>query len=180
MNKASELLLTASLSLLAPTISNAENQPQFDNKLKEEQHKNWLAVLNANEGVLTQKKANHYTLTLHHFNTNTILFTDRPDRETQSITTQAFIRQFNEIFADSRPNAALTYDKVQHDNSSKNQSVIVTLTNAKLLNETSIEFTFTLEENSNSPKLGTVKEVHIFIDDIRAWGAYEHRDELKV
>ncbi|WP_299004897.1 hypothetical protein [uncultured Shewanella sp.] len=102
MTTASVLLLTASLALLVPTSSHAENQPGFNKKLKIEQHKNWLAVLNANEGKLTPTQTeNEYRLTLTHFNDHTILFTDRPYRETRLITTNAFITHFKQAFSDS-------------------------------------------------------------------------------
>lgn len=128
--------------------------------------KAWLAVLSASDGVITESSKNEYSLILHNMDDDTILFTDRPDRETKLMSSRQFITGFDKMFSGSPPNAALIHNKKEEASKGTggNKPVIVTLNRVELVGEDTIKFTITTEANNPPLTLGKVEGVKLFID----------------
>jgi exo-beta-1,3-glucanase (GH17 family) len=69
----------------------------------------FLFVQEAEGGTLTPGADDSYTLALEGVGTVTVMFTGRPMRQATIMSTAQFISQWDEMFADDPPNAALTF-----------------------------------------------------------------------
>jgi len=74
----------------------------------------WLMVLHAGGAQITEVSG-EMSITLSEISRNTVFFSDRPDREYQSIDTNEFIAQWDTLFASSPPNAAMVHAEVGVD-----------------------------------------------------------------
>jgi len=74
----------------------------------------WLMVLHAGEAKITETGGKTF-LTLNEISRNTVMFSDRPERKYQSVDTNQFLEQWDTLFADSPPNAAMVHAEVGVD-----------------------------------------------------------------
>jgi hypothetical protein len=88
----------------------------------------WLASQTAEGGRIEFTDGVATRLVLEGIDPHTIMFSDRPDRLTDVIDTAAITEQWDEMFADSAPNAVL----VEHRPDGATDSLVVVLTNPVL------------------------------------------------
>lgn len=72
----------------------------------------FLFVQEAQGGTLTPGTDDTYALALEGVGAVTVMFTGRPMRQAATMDTAQFISQWDEMFADDPPNAALTFENV--------------------------------------------------------------------
>ena len=95
------LILTVILAGVAVTAHNtSEPEPE------------WLTVMNAETGEFQPAGAT-YTLTLEGVDAQMLAFTDRPERQTQTWDTTAFLDYWANEFGDDPPNAVVSADGVR-------------------------------------------------------------------
>ena len=124
------LIFTVILAGVAVTADN-NNEPEPE----------WLMVMNAETGEF-QPAGNTYTLTLDGVDAEMLAFTDRPERETQTWDTAAFLDAWASGFGDDPPNAVVSASGVR---------VAVTLSNPQ-----AIGGTFTEVVQDSGPITGAV------------------------
>ena len=83
-------------------VAGNNNEPEPD----------WLMVMNAETGEC-QKVGDTYTLTLDGVDAGILAFTDRPERQTQTWDTSAFLDYWVNEFGDDPPNAVVSADGVR-------------------------------------------------------------------
>jgi hypothetical protein len=88
----------------------------------------WLASQTADGGRIEFTEGVATRLVLEGIDAHTIMFSDRPDRLTDVVDTAAIAEQWDELFADSAPNAVL----VEHRPDGETDSLVVVLTNPVL------------------------------------------------
>ena len=98
--------------------------------------------------IARQPSTGIYTLSAR-VGTETVLFSERPDRTARTIATQAFVKQFPDIFDTSNPNAAITFTSTTATADNNNGPLIVELTGARVLGDFGdfIEYTMTQSES---------------------------------
>ena len=95
------LIFTVILAGVAVTAHNtSEPEPE------------WLTVMNAETGEF-QPAGDTYTLTLGGVDAKMLAFTDRPERQTQTWDTSAFLDYWVNEFGDDPPNAVVSADGVR-------------------------------------------------------------------
>ena len=95
------LIFTVILAGVAVTAHN-NNEPQPE----------WLMVMNAETGEF-QPAGDTYTLTLAGVDAEMLAFTDRPERQAQTLDTSAFLDYWANEFGDDPPNAVVSADGVR-------------------------------------------------------------------
>jgi hypothetical protein len=85
----------------------------------------WLYSQTADGGELDDLGDGNYLLIMRGVDPHTIQFSDRPDRLVEIIDTARLVHKWEELFADSAPNAVLT----EHEASGETDSLVVVLTN---------------------------------------------------
>jgi hypothetical protein len=84
----------------------------------------WLYSQTADGAELDDLGDGRYRLIMRGVDTHTIQFSDRPDRLVEIIDTSRLVHHWEELFADSAPNAVL----VEHEPSGETDSLVVVLT----------------------------------------------------
>lgn len=143
---------------------------------EEEDVPSWLFSTSASGGTFATAEDGTHTLTLAEVSPNITAFTDRPDRDTAIIPVDLLVSSWDQVFADSPPNAVL----VEHDPIGDTDSFVVTLSNPNL-DGTTLSFTATIVEGKDhsaqipgltpAPYAEPPAEfdgVSLFIDDVAA------------
>jgi len=119
----------------------------------------WLMVLHAGEAEITERSGKAF-LTLSEISRNTVMFSDRPERKYQSVDTNQFLEQWDDLFASSPPNAAVVHAEVGADT----ELVIVELFKPVIRSD---EISFPIKIiGGNYRKDKRYKDVNLFIDGI--------------
>ena len=90
---------------------------------KKETEISWLYSQTAESAEMVSLGGNKYELTLNDVDLHTIMFSDRPDRIVDIVSTQKIIDGWDIAFAESAPNAVL----VEHEPSGESDSLVVVL-----------------------------------------------------
>jgi hypothetical protein len=88
----------------------------------------WLASQTADSGRIEFTDGEATRLVLNDVDLHTIMFSDRPERLTDVVDTAAITEQWDELFADSAPNAVL----VEHRPGGETDSLVVVLSSPVL------------------------------------------------
>lgn len=102
----------------------ASTAPQTDESAESDEV-SWLASQTSESGRIEFTDGRATRLVLEGVDAHTIMFSDRPDRLTDVVDTAAITEQWEELFADSAPNAVL----VEHRPDGETDSLVVVLTN---------------------------------------------------
>jgi hypothetical protein len=95
------------------TTAGATNQTTTNGNTTDIQ---FLAIQNANSGMISQINATAYTLELNNVSNDTVLFSDRPERIVESVSTSDFVGNWSvgsDSFVADAPNAALITKDIQ-------------------------------------------------------------------
>lgn len=166
-------LMTAACS---GTDTNAD--PIGDPVADEADEVSWLASQTAEGGRIEFTAGVVTRLVLDGIDLHTIMFSDRPDRLTDVVDTAAITEQWNDLFADSAPNAVL----VEHRPDGETDSLVVVLTNPVLdlaAGTLSYDIEVLADEDHPESIAGLVGNVHddaptefraasLFIDNMRS------------
>ena len=107
--------------------------------------------------ILQHASSGEYRL-LASVGTETVLFAERPIRTAQTVPTQAFVKKFEELFASSNPNAAITFA----DNTGP---LIVVLSRPKIAVKSSEGSTVRIEYTmTQSDSQGDVVSIEQFVE----------------
>ena len=113
----------------------------------------FLSIQNAKSGSISQINATAYTLELNNVANKTILFSDRPERIVETVSTADFVGNWTnapDSFAADAPNAALIIEEIQ---TGKLDTDVIELFNPVYdSNANSLTFTI-MTENTTSTKL---------------------------
>jgi hypothetical protein len=158
-------LVLLSLTLFVFTIISPVYAQLLENTTKPESGLiNFLSIQTAKSGSLSQINETTYTLKLNNISNSTILFSDRPDRIIESISTSHFIGNWtagpNSFTADP-PNAVLVFK----DNRTSNlDTIILELFNPEYDDTTNVmSYNTTLHDNlSTIPK--AARQLVLIID----------------
>ena len=85
----------------------------------------WLYSQTAKSSEIIDKGNGLYRIVLHDVDLHTIQFSDRPDRLVEIVKTWQLVKEWNNLFSDSSPNAVL----VEHDPNGTSDSLVVELQN---------------------------------------------------
>src|SRR5690606_18986301 len=130
-----DLTTTASLSrraarwflvpfaLMAAACSTSDGTSAADPVEPNGDEVSWLASQTADGGRIEFTEGVATRLVLEGVDAHTIMFSDRPDRLTDVVDTAAIAEQWDELFADSAPNAVL----VEHRPEGETDSLVVVL-----------------------------------------------------
>lgn len=105
------LILIATVNPISVNAQLAENITDSENKAI-----NFLAVQNAHSGSISKVNTTSYKLELSNVSNNTVLFSDRPERIVESISTSDFNGNWTarpNSFAADPPNTVFVYENKQ-------------------------------------------------------------------
>ncbi len=166
-----------------PAVTGAGEASRPAAQRAEDAEVSWLASQTAASGRIEFTDGEPTRLVMGGIDAHTVMFSDRPDRLTDIIDTAAITDQWDELFADSAPNAVL----VEHRPAGGTDSLVVVLTNPVLDTATrtlSYDIEVLADENHPESFSGLVGMAHenaptefhaasLFIDDMRM----SHHDE---
>jgi hypothetical protein len=151
------LIITLSVSLLLSHTSTevlAQQKQQQQDNVTDSKVVDFLAIQHTQSGSISENNATSYLLKLNNASNETIMFSDRPERIVESISTSDFVGNWNigqDSFAADPPNAVLVSDDIQTMDldvsilelydpiyNSTNNSLIYTITTT---NNTALELT---------------------------------------
>ncbi|MDR4492412.1 MAG: hypothetical protein R2685_16205 [Candidatus Nitrosocosmicus sp.] len=114
--------LLSFLSVIGTVFSLDEvyaQQQQHQDNVSQSNGVEFLSFQHAQSGSISENNATSYLLELNNVLNETILFSDRPDRVVESISTSDFIGNWTvgpNSFAADPPNAVLVYENIQTGN----------------------------------------------------------------
>ena len=111
-----------------PVTAAAGEASEPDAQSADDTEVSWLASQTATSGRIEFTDGEPTRLVLDGVDAHTVMFSDRPDRLTDVVDTAAITEQWDELFADSAPNAVL----VEHRPAGDTDSLVVVLTNPVL------------------------------------------------